>query len=112
MRYKTLDVYRCSIEFLAIAWKIVEKMPRGHGDLSNQLKRASTSIPLNIAEGSGRSTPADCARHYAISRGSAMECSAILDVMRVLKTADPGELEKGQEFLHRVVSMLTKMGSQ
>lgn len=80
MRYKTLDVYQCSIEFLAIAWKIIGKLPRGHGDLSDQLKRASTSIPLNIAEGAGRRTDADSSRHYAISRGSAMECSAMIQV--------------------------------
>jgi four helix bundle protein len=42
------------------------------------------SIPLNIAEAEGRTGDADKARTYAIARGSAMECAAILDVLKVL----------------------------
>ena len=42
--------------------------------------RASSSIALNIAEGSGKRTPKDQARFYAIALGSLRECQAILEL--------------------------------
>lgn len=109
MRYKDLDVYKCSIKFLALAWKLAKDFPRGNGDLADQLKRASLSVPLNIGEGAGRRTPADSGKHYSISRGSAMECSAVLDVVEILELGDQKKVNEGQQLLHRIVSMLSKM---
>lgn len=48
----------------------------------NQLKRASLSIPLNIAEGTGRNTSPARKNFYVIARGSAFECAAIFDVLK------------------------------
>ena len=65
--------------------------------------------PLNIAEAAGRTGSADAARTYAIARGSAMECAAVLDALQVLKLVDDGVHRRGIELLKRVVAMLTKM---
>ena len=46
-----------------------------------QLRRASFSIMLNIAEGAGRFTDKDKRNFYVIARGSAFECVAILDYL-------------------------------
>jgi four helix bundle protein len=43
-----------------------------------QLDRAATSVMLNIAEGSGRFTDKDKRNFYIISRGSLLECIAVL----------------------------------
>jgi four helix bundle protein len=51
--------------------------PRGLGDLADQLRRASTSIVLNIAEGAGEYSPKDKAKFYRFAKRSAAECSAI-----------------------------------
>ena len=48
----------------------------------DQLSRASFSIVLNIAEGSGRFTKADRRNFFVISRSSVFECVAVLDVLR------------------------------
>lgn len=50
--------------------------------IENQLKRASLSIMLNIAEGTGRFTKRDKRQFYVISRGSVFECASILDFIR------------------------------
>lgn len=102
-------MYRRAIEFLALAVRITAHMPRGHADLRDQLRRASTSIPLNIAEASGKTGGADRARFHAIARGSALECAAILDVLQLLDAASPADVDQGKLLLSRVVAMLSKM---
>ena len=77
--------------------------------LADQLRRASLSIPLNIAEGAGKLTEADKARFYAIARGSAMESAAILDCCRVLQLLSLEQVRAGKALLGRLVAMLTKM---
>lgn len=107
--HEKLDVYRCAIEFLAISVKVMDSIPKGHASLVDQLKRASWSIPLNIAEGCGKVGVADKQRFYAIARGSAMECAAVLDVCGVRRITDPELVTEGKALLTRVVAMLTKM---
>ena len=63
----------------------------------------------NIAEGSGRWSAADTAKHYKIARGEAMECAASLDVMRLRKLIAIGQYERGIRLLEEIVAMLTKM---
>lgn len=51
--------------------------------LQDQLLRASSSIVLNLAEGSGRQTPADQKRFYGVALGSLRECQAIVALERI-----------------------------
>jgi four helix bundle protein len=107
--FERLDVYRCAIEFLALAVRVTARMPRGHADLRDQLRRASSSIPLNIAEGTGKTGPADRAHFHAIARGSAFECAAILDVLRELAAIPAEDFDEGKHLLSRIVAMLTRL---
>jgi four helix bundle protein len=107
--FERLDVYRCAVDFLALAVRITTHMPRGHGDLRDQLRRASSSIPLNIAEAAGKTGTADRAHFHAIARGSALECAAILDVLLRFGAVGKEDVEEGKTLLARVVSMLSKM---
>ncbi len=107
--HEKLDVYRVSIEFMAIAINIADNIPRGYSSLADQLKRAAWSVPLNIAEGCGKSGMNDKKRFYAIARGSAMECAAIIDVCQVLGIESANSFKSGKALLTRIVSMLTKL---
>ena len=51
--------------------------------LKEQLLRASSSVALNIAEGSGKRTPADQKRFYFIALGSLRESEAILELEHI-----------------------------
>jgi four helix bundle protein len=71
-------------------------------------RRAAMSVPLNIAEAVGKTSKAD-RNNYAIARGEAMECSAIIDVVRRLDTLPEPELGAAKLLLIRVVGMVSKM---
>ena len=107
--FEKLDVYRCAIEHLAFVFKSLPKLPRGFSALADQWRRASTAIPMNIAEAVGKPSPADRANKFAIARGEAMECGAILDVVRLLDDLPKAELDAAKSLLYRIVSMLTKL---
>src|SRR5690606_4584809 len=109
LHFQKLDVYQRGIEFLSLANRIRGRLPKGNADLADQLRRASQSIPQNIAEGCGRTTRADKAKHYAIARGSAMECAAHLDVMKLDELVESELYERGTDLLERIVAMLTKL---
>jgi len=107
--FERLHVYQRSIEFLSLALRICASLPKGHGLISDQLRRASMSVPLNIAEGVGRMGLEDNRRHFAIARGSAMECAALLDVLGVQGLGTAEDLETGRRLLLEEVRMLTAM---
>src|SRR5258708_3314654 len=73
------DVYRKAIDVVVAANGIAEGLPRGRGDLADQLHRASTSVSFNIAEGAGEFAKHEKARFYRMARRSATESAAILD---------------------------------
>ncbi len=108
LSYKKLDVYKLSVEFLSFSLHLLAPLPKGHTKLADQLRRAAMSVPLNIAEASGKVSPAEAAHHFAISRGSAMECGAILDVLGVSRLASFSDIDRGDQLLVRIVSMLSK----
>jgi four helix bundle protein len=60
--------------------------------LRDQLSRASSSIALNLAEGSAKPTSRDRAKFYFIALGSLRECEAILEVLRIKPTHPSREL--------------------
>lgn len=107
--FQRLDVYRAAIEFIGVTHAIIERLPRGHGYLVDQLQRAATSVALNIAEGAGEAHSAEKVRFYRMARRSAFECAAILDVLATHHPADATELRTGEQLLQRIGAMLTRM---
>ena len=107
--YEKLDVYRCAIEHLAFVFKTLPLIPRGMSSLTDQWRRAATSIPLNIAEAVGKTGPADRSNRFAIARGEAMECGAMLDVVRLIDVLPGSEIDQAKRLIVRTVEMLTKL---
>ncbi len=69
--HETLKVYQESIHFITWINELLEAIPKNIS-VHNQLDRAGTSIPLNIAEGNGKHTSADRCRYFDSARGSAL----------------------------------------
>ena len=72
--------------------------------------RASRSIPLNIAEGNGKTSEGDRRRFFEIARGSAFECGVIQDILQIGNAITAIENNRGKVLLNRIVAMLTKLG--
>ena len=107
LEYERLDCYRLAIEFQAIAVRLCSE--RRLGALRDQLERASVSIALNIAEAAGRRMARDKAHFFAIARGSAMECSALLDLLSARGLVAGADHRRGRGLLVRIVQMLTRL---
>jgi four helix bundle protein len=106
--HEQLDVYRAAIEYVGWAFRLCEGL-KGHRNAKDQLLRASQSIPLNIAEGNGKSTEGERRRFFEIARGSALECAAVQDVLEVCAALSPAENAEAKKLLDRIVAMLTRL---
>ena len=103
------DVYRAALELIIVIKGIVEEFPRGNAYLADQLQRAGTSVPLNIAEGAGEYSASEKVRFYRMAKRSATECASILDVCKQLQVISEDRYMNGRGLLLRIVAMLTKM---
>src|SRR5215831_9081984 len=103
--HERLEVYREAVAFTAWLSTLLEGTVRV-GDVKDQLDRASTSIPLNIAEGNGKYSPKDRCRFFDIAHGSALECAAALDVLVAKAKLTTEQIRPGKERLQRIVRML------
>ena len=108
--HEKLDVYQAALEYVANVYRLAPRLKGSHRHARDQLLRASQSIPLNIAEGNGKSGPADRRRYFEIARGSALECAAIQDVLQVGSAITEEENARNKELLNRIVAMLTRLG--
>ena len=103
-----LDVYQESIAFCGWVGDLLSDFT-GKAAAKDQLDRASTSLPLNIAEGNGKFSHADRSRFLEIARGSALECAACLDVLVARKLIATERIVPAKERLVRIVNMLMGM---
>ncbi|BDG03456.1 four helix bundle protein [Anaeromyxobacter oryzae] len=104
LEHERLDVYRAALEFVPLALSLVPR--QGERAVLDQLERASQSIVLNIAEGAGRHASGDKRRCYEIAKGSALECAAILDVLRVRGLGTPERHAVARRLIVRIAQML------
>lgn len=103
--HEKLDVYQDAIAFNAWLANIMEDLLRV-GEVRDQLDRAATSIPLNIAEGNGKYSLKDRCRFLDTAYGSTLECAAGLDVLVAKRKLTSDQIRPGKERLQRIVRML------
>ncbi len=103
--HEKLEVYQRAIHFAAWSVEVLDKLPKT-SSAHDQLDRASTSIPLNIAEGNGKWSKKDRCRFFDIAKGSALECAAVLDTCVAKKLIGENEALSGKRTLLEIVRML------
>ena len=100
----TFDVLEYSLELIRNLRNTVDSPLVDH-DLRSQLRRAATSIALNISEGARR-TGKDRLHHYRVAAGSAAEVRTALAIVIAWNDVDPTNLEHALELLDRILAIL------
>ena len=104
--HEKLTVYRNSLEFIEWVSREILNKSEKQSSVYDQLDRASTSIPLNLAEGNGKFTSKDRCRYFNIAWGSALECAACLDILYRKGVISETLLQTGKSNLKEIVSMI------
>lgn len=110
--YKDLIVWQKSISLVREIYLITKSFPKDEQfGLISQLRRASVSIPSNIAEGYGRKTKNDRMQFYIIAYSSALEIETQLIISIQLGFLSAKNAEKAQGVLLEVLKMLNSLTS-
>ena len=109
MNHRRLKCYQLAMLVAKGMPELIAKWPRGYHYLSDQLKRATSSIVLNIAEGNGRTSCLDRKRFFTTSMASASEVSSILEIALAYRLINESESVKYQDTLLQIYKMLYKL---
>ena len=111
-RFKDLEIWKKSRIFCSSVYKITSKFPESEKfGLTNQLRRASVSIPSNIAEGSSRNSNKDFSRFLQITLGSAYEIETQLLIAFDLGFIEKEESDNLLKALGTIIKMTSKFKS-
>ena len=109
--YENLEVYKKAFALNRRIYSFLKTNQSIAAYLKNQLGRASLSIMLNIAEGSGKFAPKDRRNFFIIARGSAFECAAIISFLHAeneLKENDKLLYHQGYEEISKILFVMIK----
>ena len=85
--FQNLEVYKKAKAFHLESKQLIASVKLDR-TVRDQLSRASFSIALNIAEGSGRFSKPDRRNFFVVSRGSVFECVAVFDILHDQQVID------------------------
>jgi four helix bundle protein len=106
--FEKLDVYQRALDLAKQVYKVTLNL-KTCLSWSDQLRRAATSIVLNLAEGSGRNHQREKKQFYYIARGSIFECVPLLELgvsIGVLSTDQRNELREQYIVIAKMVTKL------
>jgi four helix bundle protein len=98
--------YEVSVQVVASLREIVPIVERSDRDLADQMRRAASSVVLNLAEGQ-RSAKGNKQKHYAIAHGSANEVKAALEVACAWGWIEEARVPR--ELLDRLLALLWRL---
>ncbi len=92
-KFEKLEVWQLALEYVDLIYEIAEQLPKSEEyNLKSQMKRAATSVALNIAEGSTGQTDAEQARFLGLAIRSLLEtvaCQHLINRRKFLTEATP-----------------------
>ena len=101
--YKDLLIWQKGFQIVISTYKLIKDFPQEElYALTSQIKRASVSIPSNIAEGYGRNTDKSFSHFIDISRGSLYELETQLRIAKEL------EFIQDLDMFNHVISLINE----
>jgi four helix bundle protein len=105
-----LDVWQRSMDLVAEVYRLVDRLPaQERFGLAEQLRRASASIPANIAEGNARGHRREYVQFLTVARGSLAEVATHLESARRVGYWSDAELKAAGDLIRRVRQMLNRL---
>lgn len=106
--FQNWDVYKRSLLLTKELFLHCKQLSgSGHKNLADQLNRAASSIPLNLAEGVSRFSLKDKINFWRISKGSLSECVAIMDLSHIVTNLEIENKEKLIQEMAEIGKMLS-----
>ena len=102
-----LDIYPVALDIARVAASAFQHIAQHDSDLARQLRRAATSVPLNIAEGSA-GIGGNRRQRYATALGSAREAKACFDLAVAMGYVPALAADDGNRFSY-VIGTLVKL---
>ena len=95
MHHRNLEAWKESINFVTEIYTLTKKFPKEElWGLTSQIRRASISIPSNIAEGYGRKSKTEYSRFLDIARGSLFELETQIELSYYFQYLDEENYSK------------------
>jgi len=108
--YQDLTVWQKSIELVIAVYKLTDNFPKEEiFGLTSQIRRATVSIPSNIAEGKMRGGDVEFKRFLLIAFASGAELETQLFISKKLPKTDKLDYNKVDSSLEEVMKMLNKL---
>ena len=108
--YRNLIVWQKSLKLVAEIYNLTSQFPKEEiYGLSSQIKRASISMPSNIAEVSKRGTKKDFRHFLMIAYGSGAELETQIEIAKILPFGKNLNYTEVEKLLTEVMKMLNKM---
>ena len=105
--YQDLDVWRVAMDLVEQCYKLTTTFPRDEAfGMTSQIRRASVSVPANIAEGFGRDQSGSYVQFLRIAQGSARELETHLLIAGRVGLASATEVQLPKQSCERVSKML------
>lgn len=105
--YRDLLVWQKSVELCTLVYSLTKKYPKEElFALTSQTRRASSSVPANIAEGYGRDSKKEFAHFLRIAQGSLTELETLLTIAKNLSYCTGGDCSTIDALANEVGRML------
>ena len=109
MRHEQTIIYEKCIELMETAREAIDGFPSGFGFLSDQLRRNTSSVGHNYAEGYYQRSPKQQRRYLEYAMQSAREASMSFDTARCFRVASAEIVSRGKGLALELVKMLSKL---
>ncbi len=110
LSHTKLDVYKFSQELALECYRLTKKFPSEERfALVQQIRRAATSVHLNLAEGCSRKSQRERNRFFEIARGSVIEVDAAIDIAIKLEYIVLQELQALENVVIKSYKLLSGM---
>jgi four helix bundle protein len=113
--HRDLIVWRKAMDLVVLVYKATEAFPKHElYGLTNQIRRAASSVPANIAEGQGRRSKTEFRQFLGNARGSLLELDTHLELalrLNYLTASQHDRIHRDLEEVGRIFERLVAFSS-